>query len=803
MSTIRKRIESGFESFGHLVVNHKYKMLVLMLLIIAGFFSQVPKITMDTSSEGFLHESDPILKNYNQFREQFGRDELIVLTIKTADLFNQSILKKLQALHDEIENNVPHLDEVDSLINARHTRGEADKLIVEDLFENWPADAAALEVIKQRALASTLYQNFILSEDGSLTTIVIRTSAYSSVGAEQDIMQGFEDDDTTSQSSQPFLTDAENSETVQAVLKIIEKYQADDFQILAGGSPVVINQLKQAMQHDMQSFTRMALLIIAGVLYFLFRRASGVFLPLIVVILTLLSTVGLMAATGTAFKVPTQILPSLLLAVGVAASVHLLAIFYRHFHESADKKAAIAYALGHSGLAIVMTSLTTAAGLLSFATSQVAPIADLGRFAGAGVLISLIYTLVFLPTLIALLPIKHKGGKTDTANHPIMDNFLSWTAHFSTHHAKSIVAVSLVVIGVMLVSLLSIRFYHNPLIWMPTSWEARQATELLDQQMKGSGNLEVVINTRQENGLYDPELLNKIQGLHQSLTDLHVDEAYIGKTVSVVDIIKESNRALNENRESFYVIPQNRDLVAQELLLFENSGSDDLENFVDSQFSTARLTLKTNWVDASGANHLINAIDSQLQATLPELDSYITGMGTLFSRTLDAAIHSTRLSYLLAAMVITVMMIVLLSSVKMGLISMIPNLMPIIITLGIMAMLGVPLDMFTMLIGSIAIGLAVDDTIHFMHNFRRYYLDTGDVHEAVHRTLMSTGRAIVATTIVLCLGFLIFMAADLNNVFLFGALTGSTILLALIADLFLAPALVTLVYGQKKVIQPA
>ncbi len=316
MSTIRQRIELGFESFGHQVVNHKYKMLVLMLVIIAGFFSQVPKITMDTSSEGFLHESDPILKNYNQFLEQFGRDEPIVLTIKTAELFNQESLKKLKALHQDIENNVPHLDEVDSLINARHTRGETDRLIVEDLFENWPANATALEVIKQRALASPLYQNFILSEDGTLTTIIIRTSAYSSMDAEEDIMQGFAEDDITAQSRQPFLTDAENSETVLQVLKIIKKYQTDDFQILAGGSPVVINQLKQTMKHDMQSFTRMALLIIAIVLYFLFRRASGVFLPLIVVILTLLSTVGLMAATGTAFKLPTQILPSLLLAPG-------------------------------------------------------------------------------------------------------------------------------------------------------------------------------------------------------------------------------------------------------------------------------------------------------------------------------------------------------------------------------------------------------------------------------------------------------------------------------------------------------
>ena len=795
----RHQIEAMLENFGHTLVRRKWIFLILMLAISLGLISQLPNITMDTSNEGFLHENDPTLITYNKFREQFGREEMIMLSIDTPNLFTLATLEKIRALHHDLENKLPHLDEVSSIINARNTRGSADELIVEDLFEHWPTDQQALETIKQIAINSSTYENFLLSKDATLTTILIKSQAFIGEVIEDDLLAGFDEmTESKSKPNQP-IGDKENSELVAAVKQIVDEYQADDFRIYAAGTPTVIDQLKKSMKHDMQTFTKYALITIILVLAFMFRRLSGVLLPLSVVVLTLLSTLGLMAATGTALKLPTQILPSLILAVSVAASVHLLAIFYQHFHREQHKENAIAHALGHSGLAIIMTSLTTAAGLLSFAASEVSPIADLGRFAGAGVLLSLLYTLILLPTLIAIFPIKHKGNKTETANHPFMDKLLSWTARFSVEHPKTIVVTSLLLFAIAFASLLNIEFRHDPLEWMPEHWEIRQATKLIDEKMRGSSTMEVIIDTQKENGLYDPIVMHKINEVQTMLQDQTYKHSFIGKTVSVVDIVKESNRALHENREEFYKVPDNRDLIAQELFLFENSGSDDLEDFVDSQFSQARLTLKGPWVDAGTSAGFIRQVMTQIQQEFSGLaETTITGMGSLFVRTLDTAINSTRTSYLVAAVVITLMMIILLGELKLGLISMIPNLLPIVIALGVLAAIKIPLDMFTMLVGSIAIGLAVDDTIHFMHNFKRYFHQTGDVKLAVEKTLHTTGRAIVVTTIVLCLGFFIFMAATMNNVFRFGALTGSTILLALVADLLLAPALMMLLYGRKQ-----
>ncbi|MBL4615615.1 MAG: efflux RND transporter permease subunit, partial [Magnetovibrio sp.] len=287
--------------------------------------------------------------------------------------------------------------------------------------------------------------------------------------------------------------------------------------------------------------------------------------------------------------------------------------------------------------------------------------------------------------------------------------------------------------------------------------------------------------------------------LGREIESLRDGQYTVGKTLSLADILKESNRALHANDDAYYAIPDDRDLIAQELFLFENSGSDDLEDFVDSQFQKARFTAKMPWVDAIHLRTLDAELTEKFRAVLgDEVDITVTGMNALLGRTMEATIYSMTNSYLIAAGVITLMMILFIGNVRLGLVSMIPNLMPIIIALGLMGWLGIKLDLFTMLIGSIAIGLAVDDTIHFMHNFRRYHHETADVRLAVRKTLLGTGRAMFVTTVVLSTGFFIYTQSTMSNLFNFGWLTGMTIILALLADFFLAPALMAMLHKAQR-----
>ena len=800
MKNFRNRIEAWFETYAHVIYRNRIKTIAIMLALTAAMISQIPKITLDTSTEGFLHTDDPELLAYNAFRDQFGRDEVIIIAIEAADIFSQRFLRKIQKLHEELEENVPYIDDITSLVNARNTRGEGDELIVEDLLEDWPQNQSQMAALKKRVLTNPLYKNLLISEDATFTTIVIKTHSHSSLGKNADVLEGFEEEaagdlgeKTKATGREVYFTDEENSRAVNAVREVIEKYRAPDFNIFLTGSPVVTHFLKRSMMADMRKFVVLAIVTVAILLFVMFRRIFGVLLPLLIVVLSLLATIGIMALAGVAIKVPTQILPSFLLAVGVGTSVHILAIFYQRLQETNNKEEAIAYALGHSGLAVVMTNVTTASGLMSFATAEVAPVADLGLFAGIGVLLTFINTLVLLPAVLALVPIRTKRSKSGQSKSSLMGRFLSGVSHFSTTHPVKILSVSFLIVGLSIFAALQIRFSHDVLKWFPEKNEIRQATEKIDKELRGTLNLEVVIDAGKENELYNPALLNRIDKAAIHTESLELEDVFVGKAWSLSTILKEINQALNENRSDYYSIPQNRDLIAQEFLLFENSGSDDLEDVVDSQFSKARFTIKGPFKDAVKYHRFIDTINRYFDENFPDAAITLTGLMVLLSRTVHNAIISMAKSYVIALVVITALMIILIGRFRIGLLSMIPNLAPILLMIGVIGATPFKMDLFTMMVASIAIGLAVDDTIHFMHNFRRYYEQSGDPKQAVYETLNTTGRAMLVTTIVLSIGFLIFVFATMNNLFAFGLLTAFTILMALAADYLVAPALMVLV----------
>ncbi len=815
----RIRTEEKFHHFSDFIYDNNFKVLLAILAMVVALAINLPQITFDTSTEGFLYKDDPQILAYNDFRNQFGRDEKIIIAIKTKDVFDRSFLKTLFTLHSDIEQNAPYIKQVDSLKNARKTTGNEEELIVEDLFEDGvPVDPEQLDEIKQFALANPIYENLYLSEDATFTTIMITTQTYTSIGvtaeSESDMLEsGFDDyvddelSDDISFSEQgfeesvtenlEFINVLETNQLIKVLEETLQKYQSNDMSIYIAGSPIVTKSLQTSLISDMSTFIMYVIMTIAFLLMVMFKRLSGIFLPLFVVVLTLLSTVGTMALSGAPITAMTQILPSLLLAVGVGASVHLLAMFYKKYDEVKDKKAAMAYALGHSGLAIFMTSLTTAASLASFSFSDIAPVANLGIFSALGVSYQLILTLIFLPALISLLPIKAKQHSVDE-KPMLLDRVVHNLGVVSISYPKTIVSIAALIIVVSLSLASTMQFSHNPLHWFAADNEVRINTETIDRELKGSITIEVVLDTHKENGVYEPEFLNAIEEVTEIIYTFKGDNYFIGKIVSINDVIKEINKALNENKQSEYIIPQDKDLIAQEFLLFENSGSDDLEDIVDSQFSKTRLSIKAPWVDSVEYVALMDDLESLLNDTFKDTATVsITGTLPILADTITKSIESTIESYFIAFVVIAILMIILLGSFKMGLLSMFPNLTPIMIGIALMVVFDMPLDMFTILIGAIAIGMVVDDTIHFMHNFSRYYSQTNNVDEAILLTINSTGRAIFITSIVLSSGFLVFMFASMTNLYNFGLITGVIVLMAMASDLVLVGAMMKLIIKPK------
>ncbi|MCW9026044.1 MAG: MMPL family transporter [Thiovulaceae bacterium] len=788
MKNWRISVEKKFENFSKLVIKHRFKTLFFILLIVVYIASNLPKIMFDTSTEGFLYKNDPQIVMYDEFRNQFGRDEKIVIAIKTKDVFNKEFLKKLFSLHKDIEENLPYIKEVTSLKNARKTIGNKNELIVEDLFQNGiPEDEKELELIKEFVNNNQIYQDLYINKDSTFTTIMISTNTYTSADTDNfdPLLEGF--DEENSNKKLDFITVEETNELISKLETILRKYEADNFKIYDAGSPIVTKNLQTSLMKDMSKFILYVVLTIAILLFLTFKKISGVVIPLFVVVLTLISTIGLMALFGFPITSMTQILPSLLLAVAIGDSIHILSIFYHKYDESGDKNYAISFAIGHSGLAVFMTSVTTAASLASFGISDIAPVAALGIFSAIGVTIALIFTIVLIPIMLSLFPIKHKQKDEDS----FLDSFMIKVANFSINYYKSIVVSSLIVIVVSLILASQMHFSHNPLHWFKKDNNVRVNTQTIDKELRGSISIEVVLDTKKENGVYNPEFLNKIQKVTKEIYTYKGENYFIGKIVTINDVLKEINMALNENKQEFYRIPQNKKLIAQEFLLFENSGSDDLEDIVDNQFSKTRISIKAPWIDSVEYVELINKIETLLNDEFKDLAQVsITGTLPILSTTITKSIESSIESYIIAFGVIAVLMVILIGNFKLGFLSMIPNLTPIMFALAFMVLYSLPLDMFTILIGAIAIGMVVDDTIHYMHNFKRYYMIHKNIDEAIRLTLHSTGRAILITSIVLSSGFLVFMFASMNNLFNFGLITGITVLVAMFTNLVLSGSLI-------------
>ncbi len=801
----RHRIDDALEAWGRWVYRNRLLVLGLSLGIVATLGSFLPQMRVENSVTSFLRDDDSAALVYEEFQRQFGQDDRILIAVEPPNVFEPAFLEKLRSFHRDLETQVPHLAEVTSLVNARQTRGDGDTLVVGELLETWRAESGDPAELRRRVFANPLYVDQLISRSGRITTVTLEPVVYSALqssdvrGRKQavatvpGILEGFDEpEDGAGVDSLELLSEDEKQQLVFAVERIVDRYAGPEFVIHVAGGPVLVAQMTRQMGGEALGIMVVATLVIALLLYGLFRRVSGVALPLIVVAASLVGNLGTMVWLGIPFSVVLGMLPVFTMCVGICNSVHVLILVYRRLDVGDTRENAIAYAFAHSGLAITMTSLTTAAGMLSFVSAGLVPIQHLGITAPFGVLYAYLFSMTLLPALIGMLPIRNRVDGRDRATW--IERLLVWTGDLATHRPLSVLGGGLAILIVSALGIANLRFAHDPISWFPEDDPIRIAVELIDREMRGSTTTEVTIDTGRENGLHEPAVLQRIEAAAAMARSIARDPIYVGQAISLVDIVKETHQALNANHPAYYAIPDTRPLVAQELLLFENSGSDDLESITDSRFSTARLSLRLPMADAVLYRSFLTDLETHLARTLgDELRFTLTGLAVIQVRAFTALTESMARSYLIALLVITPLMILLIRNLRLSLISMVPNLAPVFVTLGVMGVLGISLDASTIMIGSMIIGLAVDDTIHFLHRFRREFEATGNTREAVRATMVTTGSALFFTSLVLGTGFATMgLMGNLTNTIHFGYLSAFGIIVAFAADALLTPALIAL-----------
>ena len=797
----RRKVEKSLGAFGNKIIRFRYILLFLIVLAVGFLSIYIPKINIATSLESSFKGHNQAIQDYQKFRDLFGRDDKIVLLIKSEDIFSVHFLDRLKKFHEDLENTLPLLSEVNSLINARYIEGKNGTLQVNDFLENLPQTKEQAQILREKALVYPLFRNSYITQNGDSMIMVIKTQAVSALTDDgskiKNYGRGVADEDLSDNQATKSISQVENIAILGIMETVIKQYNTDNFRIIFSGTPAYQFHVEPIIRKNMITMSLMVLMLTFFFMAILFGRVSGIFLPQFVVIMGLGATLGLMALAEVPFTLTSSMLPSILLSVGLTAPIHFMVVFFK-YQKRIGRMRAIIRTLGHSGLPIIMTSLTTIVGLLSFSFTEIAPIAHLGIFAAIGIALCLVLTLVFLPALLSILKILPGKEREMLYETSIYNRMLTWMGRTGIHHAHDIYILSFIAFIIILPGFFKFNFSHNMLHYFSEDDPFIEQTILIEDETSGFRALEVVIDTGKEKGILDHAFLNNLEELEDFALDQNgiSGRPYTGNIISILDIVKKTNQTWHGDDPGHHTIPQDDYLIERQLTEFKQAEPDYLKNYTDQDFRLARFTAMMYWKDAALDVLFVKKLENFASRLFgKDVKVVVTGAVSINSKVIDSMMGNLATGYFLAFFIIALFMIIAVGDVKLGLVAMIPNMYPIIAGLGLMGLLDIPLNTYNLIGGSIIIGVAVDDTIHFFHNFRNYYIKTGDVEIAVNETLRSAGRALITTTLILVCCFWLRLFSPLKVISDFGLIMGFSLLVAFLADVMLAPALLSAFYG--------
>ncbi len=797
------RIAAGL---GRAVARRPRPILFGLLLLFAWLASGVGSIELALSVEDLLMPNDPYREAYRSFREEFSSDESILFMVEGNDVFAADFLSRLVALHEDIEASLPHLVEVDSLVNARVTEGSRDQLVVRRFLEGWSAEhttEAELRELRRTALENPSYRNVFVDERGRVAVLTATMAPGDGPLADQDLEAILEDAafaDTEEAEKQPrgaLLDAASIDRAIPVAVAIRDRHDAAGFRVAFTGGPPMTFAMTRALERDMGVFTVASFVVIGAVLGLLFTRLSAVLVGLAIASVTIAATFGFMGHIGLPVTPATQILPSFLLAVGIAQAVHLLTPFFRALDTGASRAQAIELAFDESGTAVALATLTTVFGMGAFCAAELMPLVGLGVAASVGLVLTLLGALGLLPALLMVVPIRRRPPRPHGLRGRV-DRLLASLGVQSIRRAPWVVGAWMAILLCALALLPSLEIVVDPMEWMRADHPFRRTADRVNETLGGGLPISILIDSGRAGGVASPDFLRALDRMHTEALDLEVGSASSSLAISVVAAVKETHRALEAGDPAAYTIPDERETVAQEMLLFESAGPDEIADLVDASFRLARLTLMVPLSDNRDYLRFVEALKLRAERVfLPGVRFEATGVPILGARSNELISLSMLRSYGISLILIGPMILWSIGSVRLGLLCMIPNLAPILVGLAAMQLFDIPLDIFTVLIASIAIGIAVDDTIHFTHGLKRELsrCDGGRLEAATRRTLETTGSALLTTSVTLALGFAVFALAEMRNVVHFGQVTAGIIIIAFVADVQLCPALLRLALG--------
>ncbi len=710
----------------------------------------------------FFDEDHPVRISYENLEREFTQSYtlLFIVEAESGDLFTA---QRLQAIEDVTAAawRLPHVSRVISLANHQHTTAEGDELWVEDLLDE-PARFSDADIARTRriALAEPELVGRLISADGTVATV----TAYLSLTSEQDAEKG------------PLLI-----ESRELAAELGARYPGLRIRI-AGQLAVdaALIEIAEADSARVESLMFLALMLLTG---FLLRSWIAVVGVLSVIMLSAVAATGFIGFFYGSFNGINVSTPYIVLLMAVLDCVHILSAYFARLNAGDHKHEAMRHSLHKNLEALVITSITTAAGFLAMNFADSPPFRQFGTATAFGVMVALVVSVTVLPAIVLLFPARAPGK-------PPVAGIVRWVQTAFASHSRLYLPLGLLLMAVMLPLALTNKPENHALDAFKKDSPVRVATEFLDEHLAGSDLLDFMLGAGAPGEIVDPDFLRSVDRFSRWLEQ----QPEVNKVAGFHSVIKRLNRTMHADLPDFYAIPDDRRAAAEYLLIYESSVPEelDLQDSINIDKSALRLNVMLRRLSSSEMLEFRERALNRLQAAHPEVKSVNASSPTfMFAYMGQTNIYSLLEGCLYVALFVCVTMMIAFRSVWLGLLCMIPNLMPVIVAFGLCGLFIGVVDFGTAMLFAMTLGVVVDDTVHFVVGYRRFRVEQGmSQAAAVHETFSLAGRAIIITSLVLCVGYAIpAIFAELQMNVQMYTLSIVVFFTALIADLFFLPAL--------------
>lgn len=721
-------------------------------------------IQFDADPSIYFSDDHEHYRYFKALEETYGRVDSVMMVIKAQEgsLFTPKNLALIESLTDQAWQ-LPYATRVDSLSNYNFSWSEADELIVEPLIENASNfDHEQIERIRNIALQDPDIVKRLISDEKALTMVrVIATLPMENRQVEESLM----------------------AEAARKLAKTIEA-EYENIDILLSGNVISNTTVTEVATEDVLNTVPLMYAVIFIMLGLLLRSITAVVAIFLVTVLSSLCALGVASWLGIVLNMMSVTCINIIVTVSIAHCVHILVYYLKAYHQGTEKKQALRESIIINFTPISLTSLTTALGFLSMNFSKMPPAHDLGNITAIGVLLAFILSLFLLPPLLLLLPLKKRQLSSGGRLNKMMLTLADWVIQQRKLLLVGTVLFSLVILAFAPLNTMNDRFTEN--VKLPNTFRIDN-TEI-DQYFGGLYTIEYDFSAKEPGGIADPEYLNALEKMATWLRQ----QPEVKSVQSYSDIIKRLNQNMHNDNPEFYAIPKTRDEAAQYQLIYEMSQpmGSDMTNLIKIDKSGTRLIASLPSTDTSDLINLQQRAQDWVAENLPDYMFYSgEGIAVMWAYLGQEAIIDGLKGALLALFLISIILMAVFKSVKYGLISLIPNLLPAGIGYGVWAIIDGELSMGQMLVLSITIGIVVDDTVHFLSKYMRAKNQFNDSEQAVKMAFEQVGPALWITTAVLILGFgMLTLSGFIPNSNL-GLLTVFIITAALLLDFFLLPPL--------------